>query len=105
MSRRISDLMRSVGIENAAGQRLRARGLTALTEAYDGVDDSGRSLPPEQVLWKVAQSAGHRNWRSLRPYLNMVRSARHATPVDELVRLRARARLLERENAQLKSKL
>ena len=46
MSRRISNLMRSVGIENASGHRLRARGLTTLTEAYDGVDDSGRSLPP-----------------------------------------------------------
>ena len=105
VSRRISVLMRELGIENAAGHRLRARGLTALTETYDGVDDSGRSLPPEQVLWKVAERAGHQNWESLRPYLNMVRSARHATPVDELIRMRSRVKMLERENARLKSEL
>ena len=105
MSRRISDLMRAVQIENASGHRLRARGLTARVEAHDGQDPSGRPLPAEQVLWKVAEAAGHRNWESLRPYLNMVRSTRHSTPVDALIRERARMRLLERENMQLRSKL
>lgn len=103
VSRRISHIMRSVGIENASGHRLRVRGLTNLTEAYDGVDDSGRPLPAQQALLKVAECAGHRNPESLRPYLNMVRSRRHATPVDELIRMRSRVKILERENAQLKS--
>ena len=103
MSRRISHIMRSVGIENAAGHRFRAAGLQNLIEAYDGVDDSGRPLSPQQVLWKVAERAGHRHIESLRPYLNMVRSARHATSVDELIRMRSRVKMLERENAQLKS--
>ena len=105
VSRRISSLMRSLGIENASGHRVRARGLTTLVEAHDGVDASDRPLPAEQVLWKAAQVAGHKHWRSLRPYLNMVRSARHATPVDELIRMKTRMQLLERENAELKSKL
>ena len=104
ISRRISDFMRLVGIENASGHRLRARGLLNLVEAFDGVDASGRPLPAEQVLWKVAQVAGHKHWQSLRPYLHMVRSGRHVTPVDELIRLKARIRMLERQNALLQSK-
>ena len=105
VSRRISSLMQSLGIENASGHRLRARGLTSLVEAHDGVDASGRPLPAEPVLWKTADAAGHKHWQSLRPYLNMVRSARHAKPVDDLIRANARIRLLERENAALKLKL
>ena len=104
ISRRISQFMRLVGIENASGHRLRARGLTNLVEACDGVDELGRPLPAEQVLWKAAYVAGHKHWQSLRPYLHMVRSGRHVTPVDELIRLQARVRILERQNAQLRSK-
>ena len=105
MSRRISNLMRGLGIENASGHRLRARGLTSFVEAHDGVDASGRPLPAEPILWKTADAAGQKHWQSLRPYLNMVRSARHAKPVDDLIRANARIRLLERENAALKSQL
>ena len=105
VSRRISELMRSTGIKYASGHRLRASGLTALAEAYDGVDETGRPFSAEQVLWKVADHAGHANPSSLQPYLNIARSPKHGSNVEKGIRDNTRLHLLRRENAELKAKL
>ena len=105
VSRHISGLMQSIGIERASGHRLRASGLTALAEAYDGVDETGRPFSAEQVLWKVADHAGHANSSSLRPYLNIARSPKHGSTVEKGIRDNTRLRLLQREIAELKAKL
>ena len=105
LSRRISGLMRSVDIENASGHRLRAAGLTARARAYDGVDESGRPFPKEQVLIKLAQYAGHRNIRSLEPYLDNARSSSQAPEIQDQIRDTASVHVLRRKIAALKAKL
>ena len=105
VSRHISEMMRSVGIKLASGHRLRASGLTALAEAYDGVDETGRPFSAEQVLWKVADHAGHANSSSLRPYLNSARSPKHGSSIEKGIRDNTRVHLLQREIAELKDKL
>ena len=80
VSARISRAILAAGVENASGHRLRASGLVALVAAYDGVDESGKRLPAEQVLWKAAERAGHKHWRTLEPYLRFVRSTGGAAP-------------------------
>ena len=105
VSRHISELMKSIDIKRASGHRLRASGLTALAEAYDGFDETGRPFSAEQVLWKVADHAGHANPVSLRPYLNIARSPKHSSTVEKGIRDNTRLHLLQRENAELKAKL
>ena len=105
VSRHISELMQSVDIKRASGHRLRATGLTALAEAYDGVDETGRPHSAEQVLWKVGDHAGHANPSSLQPYLNSARSPKHGSNVEKGIRDDMRLHLLQRENAELKAKL
>ena len=105
VSRRVSELMQSIDIRRASGHRLRASGLTALAEAYDGFDETGRPFSAEQVLWKVADHAGHANPSSLRPYLNIARSPKHGSNVEKGIRDDTRLHLLQRENAELKAKL
>ena len=105
ISRRISKLMRSVGIKNASGHRLRATGLTARAHAYDGVDESGRPLPKEQVLIKLAQFAGHRNIRSLDPYLTAARVSAAASATQEEIRHESSLRVLRHKVAYLEAKL
>lgn len=105
VSGRISKVMRASGIENASGHRLRAAGLTALVAAYDGYDETGKLLPVEDVLWKAAERAGHRHWRTLEPYLRVVRSAGVAPRVEVMLRDHTRVGVLERQVVQLKAKL
>ena len=103
VSRRISQIMRSAGIRNASGHRLRASGLTALVRAYDRVDEQGRRAPAEQVLWKVAELAGHRRWQSLYPYLALARSPDSSSGVEEVLRDKAKITALLRRVAELES--
>ena len=105
VSARISKAMRAAGVENASGHRLRASGLTALVAAYDGYDEAGKLLPVEDVLWKAAERAGHRHWRTLEPYLRVVRSAGVEPRVEVVVRDHTRVGILERRVAQLKAQL
>ena len=105
VSRHISELMQSTDIKRASGHRLRASGLTALVEAYDGVDETGRPYSAEQVLWKVADHAGHANPSSLQPYLNIARSPKRASSVEKGIRDSTRLHMLQRENAELKAML
>ena len=105
VSRHISELMQSIDIKRASGHRLRASGLTALVEAYDGVDEQGVRHPAEQVLWKAADHAGHANPSSLQPYLNIARSPKHGSSVEKGIRDKTRLHMLQREIAELKAKL
>ena len=105
VSARLSKLIRSAGVENASGHRFRASGLTALVAAYDGYDESGKLLPAEQVLWKAAERAGHKHWRTLEPYLRIVRSAGAKPRIELMLRDHTRVGVLEREVVQLRAKL
>ena len=105
LSRRLSGLMRSVGIENASGHRLRATGLTTLVLAHDGVDTTGRPLPARQVLIKVAEIAGHRHVQSLEPYLDLARASQFGSPTPDELRDTTSVRTLRREITALKAKL
>ena len=105
VSARISKAMRAAGIENASGHRLRASGLTALVGAYDGTDEAGKSLPVEDVLWRAAERAGHRHWRTLEPYLRVVRSAGVEPRVEVMLRDHTRVGILERRVTGLTAKL
>lgn len=96
VSARISKAMRAAGVENASGHRLRASGLTALVAAYDGYDEAGRLLPIEDVLWKAAERAGHRHWRTLEPYLRVVRSAGVESRVEAVLRDHTQVGILQR---------
>ena len=105
VSGRISKALRLAGVENASGHRLRASGLTALVAAYDGFDESGKFLPAEQVLWKAAEAAGHEHWRTLEPYLRIVRSSGSKPQIELMLRDHTRVAVLERRVVQLKAKL
>ena len=105
VSARISKAMRAAGVENASGHRLRASGLTALVAAYDGYDEAGKLLSVENVLWKAAEYAGHRHWRTLEPYLRVVRSAGLQPQVDLRLRDHTRVGILERRVVRLKAEL
>ena len=105
VSARISTAMRAAGVENASGHRLRASGLTALVSAYDGSDETGKFLPVEDVLWKAAERAGHRHWRTLEPYLRFVRSAGVEPRVEVVLRDHTRVGILERRLEQLEAEL
>ena len=105
VSGRISKAIRLAGVENASGHRFRASGLTALVAAYDGFDESGKFLPAEQVLWKAAEAAGHKHWRTLEPYLRIVRSSGSKPQIELMLRDHTRVAVLERRVVQLQAKL
>ena len=105
VSARISKAILDAGVENASGHRLRATGLMALVAAYDGFDDSGKPLPAEQVLWKVAERAGHKHWRTLEPYLRISRAAGAEPQVELRLRDHTRVGVLERRVVRLKAEL
>ena len=105
VSARISKVIRAAGVENASGHRFRASGLTALVAAYDGSDESGKFLPAEQVLWAAAERAGHKHWRTLEPYLTVVRSSGVNPRIELVLRDHTRVGVLERQVVQLKAKL
>ena len=105
VSARLSKVIRAAGVENASGHRLRATGLTALVTAYGGFDEAGKLLPAEQVLWKAAERAGHKHWRSLEPYLRMVRSAGVEPRVELVLRDHTRVGILHRQVAKLEAEL
>ena len=105
VSARISKVVRAAGVENASGHRFRASGLTALVAAYDGFDESGKFLLAEQVLWQAAERAGHKHWRTLEPYLRMVRSAGAKPQIELMLRDHTRVGVLERQVVQLQAKL
>ena len=100
VSARISKAILEAGVENASGHRLRARGLVALIAAYDVLDESGNRLPAEQVLWKVAERAGHKHWRTLEPYLRISRTAGAEPQVELRLRAHTRVAVLERREAR-----
>ena len=105
VSARISRAILAAGVKNASGHRLRASGLVALVAAYDGFDESGNRLPAEQVLWKVAERAGHTHWRTLEPYLRFVRSTGVQPRVELRLRDHTRVAVLERRVVQLEGQL
>ena len=105
VSARLSKVIRAAGVENASGHRFRASGLMALIAAYDGFDESGKFLPAEQVLWAAAERAGHKHWRTLEPYLRIVRSSGAKPQIELMLRDHTRVAVLERRVVQLKSKL
>ena len=105
VSARLSQAIRAAGVENASGHRFRAAGLQALVAAYDGFDESGKFLPAEQVLWKAAERAGHKHWRTLEPYLRIVRSAGAKPQIELMLRDHTRVGVLERQVVQLQAKL
>ena len=105
VSARVSKAILAAGVENASGHRLRATGLVALVAAYDGFDESGKRLPAEQVLWKVAEIAGHEHWRTLEPYLRFARIAGSEPQVELMLRDNTRVAVLERRVAQLTAEL
>lgn len=90
------------------GHRLRAKYLTALTEAYFQVEYQkyGTKFDPQIILLMVAEAAGHARISSLTPYLNLVvkrhvkRSAGQRS-ADAQARSLARLRLLESEVLRL----
>jgi len=84
VSRRISNLMKQSGIENASGHRVRAKGLTDVVSAYDGFDERGNPYAAEDVLIRGAEHAGHSNPASLRPYLALSRSAGLASKLNNI---------------------
>ena len=79
--------------------------MQALVAAYDGFDESGKFLPAEQVLWKAAERAGHKHWRTLEPYLRIVRSAGAKPQIELMLRDHTRVGVLERQVVQLQAKL
>ena len=97
LSRRLSELMRATGISNASGHRVRAAGITAMVEAYDGVDGAGVPYVAEQVLWKVAERAGHAHIESLRPYLDLSRSRNAISDKEIEIRNASRERVRRRQ--------
>ena len=105
VSARLSKAIRAAGVKDASGHRLRASGLQALVDAYDGFDESGERLPAEQVLWKVAERAGHKHWRTLEPYLRISRSAGAEPKVELMLRDHTRVAVLERRVKQLEAQL
>ena len=105
VSARLSKAIRLAGVENASGHRFRASGLTALVAAYDGFDESGKPLPAEQVLWKAAERAGHKHWRTLEPYLKLVRNSQGKPQIELMLRDHTRVGVLERQVVQLTAKL
>ena len=105
ISARLSKLICAADVQNASGHRLRASGLTALVAAYDGYDEAGKPLPAEQVLWKAAERAGHKHWRTLEPYLRIVRSAGLKPQVELRLRDHTRVGILERRVVRLKAEL
>ena len=102
---RLSKAIHAAGVRNASGHRFRASGLVALVAAYDGFDESGKFLPAEQVLWKAAERAGHKHWRTLEPYLRIVRSAGAKPQIELMLRDHTRVAVLERRVVQLKAQL
>ena len=105
VSARISRAILTAGVKDASGHRLRASGLVALVAAYDGFDESGKRLPAEQVLWKAAERAGHKHWRTLEPYLRIARIAGSEPQVELMLRDHTRVAVLERREVQHKAKL
>ena len=103
VSARISKAILDAGVENASGHRLRASGLLALVAAHDGFDDSGKPLSVADVLWKAAERAGHKHWRTLEPYLRISRSAGTEPRVELRLRDHTRVAVLERRVAGLTS--
>ena len=105
VSARISKVILAAGVKNASGHRLRATGLVALVAAYDGFDESGKRLPAEQVLWKAAERAGHKHWRTLEPYLRIARTAGSESKVELMLRDNTRVAVLERRVVKLVAEL
>lgn len=85
LSKRLSLLLKSSGIKDVSGHRVRATFIETQVEANDGYDQTGRPLPAEQVLWKVGERVGHSSPESTRPYLNKVRSRSFVTVGDQII--------------------
>ena len=68
VSTRLSGLMKDVNV-NGTGHRIRAKGLTDIVASHDGYDKNGKPMRAEDVLFLAQEDAGHRNPKSLRPYL------------------------------------
>lgn len=97
LSHRMKALMRAADMPALSGHRIRARALTNIVEAEDGVDEYGRPLPAEQVLLRAAAQAGQSSLMSLAPYLNNSRKSRFRSGADAVLQKEARIRLLDQE--------
>lgn len=100
LSKRLSELLKSAGIEGVSGHRVRATFIETQVEASDGYDQTGRPLPAEQVLWKVGEKVGHSSAESTRPYLNKVRSRSFATASDQILDSAGKLKDINRQLAE-----
>lgn len=100
LSKRLSDLLKSAGIQDVSGHRVRATFIETQVEASDGYDQTGRPLPAEQVLWKVGQKVGHSSPESTRPYLNKVRSRQYVTAEAQILDSAGKLKDINRRLAQ-----
>lgn len=89
LSRRISKIIKSTGIKDASGHRVRAKGLTDIVAGYDGHDSKGNLLDGKDVLIRAANKAGQKNTESLRPYLANSRAPGSSSKIANIERLRA----------------
>lgn len=105
LSRRLSDLLKASGIQDASGHRVRATFMETQAEAIDGYDQSGRPLPAEQLLWKLAEKSGQSHPDSARPYLNKVRARAFATKGDQILDKTERLNNLQRRLAEKSASL
>lgn len=104
LSHRLIHLMRGAGMKKLSGHRIRARALSNIVEAEDLVDETGRSMPIEQILMKAQGRAGHLSPEALRPYLNDVRKTK-ATGGDDVLMRKSRLRTIEIRLHQYESML
>jgi len=104
LSHRLIFLMRGAGIRNVSGHRIRARALSNIIESADGVDDTGRPIPAEQVLLKAQEVAGHLSMASLRAYLNDLRKT-SATDYKNVLKKQSRLRKVGEQLVQAESLL
>ena len=97
VSARISDILGDAG----SGHRVRAKGLTDIVIAFDGVDKDGKPLAAKDVLLRAAEEAGHNSTHSLRTYLANARSSSLASKIF----VQERQRTLENKIEQHKRML
>ncbi|MEO2282217.1 hypothetical protein [Pseudoalteromonas pernae] len=73
---------------SGTGHRVRAKGLTDIVAAFDGVDDRGQPKSAQDVLIRAAEKAGHSNPQSLRHYLALSLSEGLAAIMNNIELLR-----------------
>jgi len=87
ISNRISNLMKKAGVKGT-GHRIRAKALTDVVASHDGYDKKGNPMRQEDVLFLAKEDAGHRNDKSLQPYLARSRAEGIASRINAEERTR-----------------